>query len=243
VGRRSRRRSEDALRRGKPLRRPRDCVLIVCERSVTEPGYFKSLWKMIRLNTVEVEIAGEGVEISGVVDAAIQRRMEREEEARSSPRIAPFDEVWCVVDTERRHDNASWDRGVDRATSTGLNLAWSNPCFEYWILLHFEKVGRSFDGYSALRPCVSRHIKHYRKQLDCFEDLAPRIPAAIENSKQIHRSQWQNTPKPIDCNPATKVDELVERLIQVAGMTVEEYQARYPVPESERPKGKRGRRS
>ena len=183
------------------------------------------------------------MEISEWSMRPFDEREEREDEARNSPRFAPFDEVWCVVDTERRNDNASWERGVDRATSTGLRLAWSNPCFEYWLLLHFEKVGRSFDGYAAIRPCVSRHIKHYEKKADCFEELAPRIPTAIDHSKRIHRSQWQDTPKSIDCNPATTVHELVERLIQVAGMTIDEYQARFSLPDTTPPKGKRARRS
>jgi len=195
------------------------------------------------LNTVEVEIAGEGAEISRVVHAALRRKEERDDEARNSPRYAPFDEVWCVVDTERRNDNASWERGVNRATSTGLRLASSNPCFEYWILLHFEKVGRSFDGYAAIRPYVRQHIKDYEKKLICFEQLATRIPTAIYHSKQIHRSQWQDTPKFIDRNPGTTVHELVEKLIQVAGMTIDQYQARFSLPDTTPPKGKRARRS
>jgi RloB-like protein len=207
MGRQSRRRPEKALGRGRPSRRPRDCILIVYEGTVTESSYFESPWRKIRLNTVEVEIAGECAEISRVVHAALRRKEERDDEARNSPRFAPFDEVWCVVDTERRNHNASWERGVNRATSTGLRLAWSNPCFEYWILLRFEKVGRSFDGYAAIRPCVRLHIKDYEKKLNCFEQLAPRIPTAIYHSKQIHRSQWQDTPKFIDCNPGTTVHD------------------------------------
>ena len=64
---------------------------------------------------------------------------------------------------------------------------------------------------------MSKHIRHYEKSADCFEQLAPRIPTAIEHSKRIHRTQWQDTPKSIDCNPATTVHELVERLFEVAG--------------------------
>jgi len=202
-----------------------------------------SLRRAIGLSTVEVEIVGEGAEIVGVVNEAIRRREERAAAAGDSNYLAPFDEVWCVADTERKHDNPSWERGVDRARATGLKLAWSNPCFEFWLVLHFVLIGRSFDGYAAIRPVLSKHIRDYEKSTDCFERLAPRIPTAIEHSKQIHRSQWQNTPRSIDCNPATTVHELVEKLMEVAEMTVEQYQARYPLPEEVRPKGKRAGRS
>jgi hypothetical protein len=236
-------RPESALGRSGPTRRPRESILIVCEGTKTEPNYFETLCRELGLGTVNVEIVGEGAGIVRVVDETIRRVNERAAEAEESSQRAPFDEAWCVVDTERRNDNRSWDRGVGRATAKGLRLAWSNPCFEYWLLLHFELIGQSFNGYSAIRPAVRRHIRHYEKSADYFEQLAPRVPTAIEHSKRIHRAQWQHTPKPIDCNPATTVHELVERLLEVAGITVAQYQARHPPAEPEKPKGKRSRGS
>ena len=236
-------RPETALGRGRPTRRPRESILIVCEGAETEPNYFKSLRRAISLSLLEVEIVGEGAEIVRVVDEAIRLREERATESEESIRLAPFDEVWCVVDTECRNDNPSWKRGVDRSKANGLKLAWSNPCFEFWLLLHFERIGRSFDGYARVRRFLTRHIRHYEKSMDYFEQIAPRIPTAIEHSKQIHRSQWQDTPNAIDCNPGTTVHELVERLMLVAGMTIEQYQASFPLPDTAPPKGKRARRS
>lgn len=239
---RKRVRPEIALGRGRPTRRPRECILVVCEGTETEPNYLRSLRRAIGLSTLEVEIVGEGVEIVGVVAEAIRRRDERETAAEGSNRLAPFDEVWCVADTERKKDNPSWERGVDRARATDLKLAWSNPCFEFWLLLHFELIGRSFDGYAVLRPFLSRHLRRYEKSMDCFEQLAPRVPTAIENSKTIHRGQWQNTPKSIECNPGTTVHELVERLMEVAEMTIEQYRARFPIPDTKPEKRKSPRR-
>lgn len=241
MSRRHRVRPESDLARRGPTRQPRECVLIVCEGTETEPNYLGSLRRGIGLNTVEVEIVGQGAEIIGVVDEAIRLRKQRAAEAEESNRRAPFDEVWCVVDTECCPDNPSWDRGVDRASATGLKLAWSNPCFDYWLLLHFERIGRSFAGFAAIPPFRNKHLKNYSKSVDYFDQLAHRIPAAIDHSRQIHRSQWQNTPKSIDCNPATTVHELVERLLEVAGMTIEEFQRRFPPPE-EVPKKGTGRR-
>lgn len=243
MSRRNRARREFDLRRRGPTRRRRECISLVCEGAETEPNYLMSFRRKVGLTTVEVEIIGQGAEIIGVVDAAIRLKEERAADTDRSNRRAPFDEVWCIVDTERRNDNPSWERGVDRARANGLNLAWSNPCFEYWLLLHFELIGRSFNGYAAVRPCLRRHIGDYEKSADCFDRLAPRIPTAIGHSKQIHRSQWQDTPRFIDCNPATTVHELVERLLEVAGMTIDDYRRRFPLPDEEPPKGKRRRRS
>jgi len=243
MARRKHMRPESALGRRRPSRIPRECILVVCEGAETEPNYLRSLRSAISLGSLDVEIVGQGAEIVRVVDEAIRLREERATAAKESIQLAPFDEVWCVVDTECRNDNPSWKRGVDRSTATGLNLAWSNPCFEFWLLLHFELIGRSFHGYARVRPFLTRHIKQYEKSMDCFEQLAPRIPTAIEHSKQIHRSQWQHTPDAIDCNPGTTVHELVERLIQLAGMSIAEYQAAFPLPDPRPRKGKRALRT
>jgi RloB-like protein len=243
MSRSSRARREFDLRRRVPARRRRVCILLVCEGAETEPNYLRSFRRKVGLTTVEVEILGQGAEIIGVVEAAIRLREQRAAEAEPSHRRAPFDEVWCIVDTERRNDNPSWERGVDRAKANGLRLAWSNPCFEYWLLLHFELIGRSFDGYAAVKRRLRRHIADYEKSTDCFDQLAPRIPTAVDHAKQIHRSQWQDTPRFIDRNPATAVHELVERLLAVAAMTVDDYRQRFPLPEEEPLKGRRTRRS
>ncbi len=232
MGGRSRLRNEAELGRGKATRSPRACILVVCEGRKTEPQYLKALCRSIRLHTVEVRIVGQGAEVLGVVDAAKTLKEEREEAAGPSVGLTPFDEVWCVVDTEGPGDRTSWEQGSSRATALGFRLAWSNPCFEYWLLLHFERIGRSFPGYAALRPFLTKYLPHYNKSEDCFEKLAPNVPIAIENAKHVQRSQWQDTPRPIDRNPGTTVHELVERLLEVAETTIAEYRKLCPTPKT-----------
>jgi len=202
-----------------------------------------SLRGAIGLSTVEVEIVGEGAEIVGVVNEAIRRRGKERRRPETAITLRRSTRSGASLTRSVSTTTLPGKRGVDRARTTGLKLAWSNPCFEFWLLLHFVLIGRSFDGYAAIRPALSKHIRNYEKSTNCFERLAPRIPTAIEHSKQIHRSQWQNTPRSIDCNPATTVHELVEKLMEVAEMTVEQYQEQYPLPEVVGPKGKRAGRS
>ncbi len=235
-------RREADLRRGGELKSPRESILVVCEGGKTEPLYFKGLWQKIRLATVDVHVVGQGAEIVGVVEAAIELLEKRKADSKISVRLAPYKEVWCVVDTELKKDSHSWKRGLDKAKAKKLNLAWSNPCFEYWLLLHFERVGGSFDGYKAIKPVLTKHIRNYEKNLNCFEQLAPRIPTAINHAEHIHRSQWKDTPNAIDQNPGTTVPDLVKGLISMAGMTLEEYQTRFPLTDTAPAKSKRTRR-
>jgi hypothetical protein len=201
---------------------------IARERSRCAPECAKlELRKELKLSTVEVEVVGEGAEIVGVVEKAIEIRKDRIKDSKSSIKVAEYDEIWCVVDAERKIDNPSWERGIDRSSANELLLAWSNPCFEYWILLHFERIGRSFDGYHDVRNNLKKYITDYQKNLNYFDKLAPRISIAIDRSKEIHRTQWKNTPKIIDKNPATTVHELVESLFKIAEITVDQFLERY----------------
>lgn len=227
MSRRNRVRVERDLQRDSRNRPPRKCVLIVCEGAKTEPMYWRSLRHALGLRTVEVEIVGEGAEIIGLVDKAIELRNERIEKSKSSNMFAEYDEIWCVVDTEREVDNPSWNNGENRAKENGIRLAWSNPCFEFWLLLHFERIGRSFDGYHAVRKVLKRYIKDYQKNVNYFAKLAPSMHQAIERSKAIHQAQWRNTRRIIDKNPATTVHELVESMLSISDTTIDRFRERY----------------
>ena len=54
-----------------------------------------------------------------------------------------FDEVWCVFDMDVQNsdkDFANFDNSIDRAKSLGYNVAYSNDCFELWLLLHYKDI-------------------------------------------------------------------------------------------------------
>ena len=66
---------------------------------------------------------------------AVQQERERDSE---------LDEIWCVLDHDERDveidDFRSWlgQQPNEKARSTEIRAAISTPCFEYWLLLHFE---------------------------------------------------------------------------------------------------------
>ena len=227
---RPRSRLESEFKRREGGRIPRKTILIICEGESTEPHYFEELKKRIRLTTAEVEVVGQGAEIKGLIKAALRLKKDREQQSRQSPSLASYDEVWCVVDTELEKDNVQWESGVQLAQVNEIKLAWSNPCFEYWLLLHLEKVGSSFNGKQALVHRIRTHFD-FRPNKPYFENLAHLIPNAMAHSIEIHKAQWQTMTKIMECNPATTVHELVERLLGIASITVDDYRSKFTVGE------------
>ena len=117
-------------------------IVIVCEGKVTEPRYFNEFTDHHGNSLVSVTtIGGCGVPVC-VVERAI-------EEKRSLAKIAKatkdsFDkrfEVWAVFDRDA-HPQPQVPQALELARNHGIHIAYSNPCFEIWGLMHFSCAAR-----------------------------------------------------------------------------------------------------
>ncbi|MBE1710610.1 RloB domain-containing protein [Mesorhizobium japonicum] len=54
------------------------------------------------------------------------------------------DETWAVFD---RDEHPRFQEAVDLCLQVGIGVARSNPCFEVWLILHFEKFERPDDRH------------------------------------------------------------------------------------------------
>lgn len=112
---------ESLVRRGTP-RQQLPTILIVCDGHNTEPSYFNQF----RLASARVIAVGEGNNTISTVQQAIQLSRQQ-----------TYDQVWCVFDRDSFPAN-NFNSAVARAEAYGLQVAYSNQAFEYWLLLHFE---------------------------------------------------------------------------------------------------------
>lgn len=200
-----------SLRRTPGRRPPGKAILIVTEGAVTEPLYFTSLRSEYKLSVIDVAIVGEGASPITVVDRAITLREERTREVRRALRRGElaelaFDEVWCVFDVEVSHENASLARAIDRAVDRQINLAVSNPAFEFWLLLHFTDTTRSFRNADEVRRVLKDYDPVYEKNEDCFPRLRAHTTDAIARAERILRGAADNTFP----HPSTTVYKLVQ---------------------------------
>jgi len=207
-------RSQRALRRRPPRLTPRETVLIVCEGAKTEPGYFNSLWRDLRVRTVKVEIVGRGATPITVVDEAVKKKHENNRLANRME-AHRYDRVWCVFDVEIPHKNVSLAQALDKAKANGIRLAVSNPCFEFWVLLHFERTARLFRDCHDVVCDVRKHVRHYKKGIDLYPSLSDKTTTAIKNAQSVDRHHLPET-RPAECNPSTGVHRLVQYLRQMA---------------------------
>ena len=162
--RKNRSRSRNELGRKSPTRIPRRSILIVCEGEKTEPNYFEGLKKKHRLHTSGIKVVGEecGSDPTSVVRYACERK---KDESGTG-----FDEVWCVIDVEAYDNPRDLTGALQTASDNNIKIALSNPCFEVWLLYHFERVGRPFDDCQDVIHKLEIYINNYAKGGDYFKD-------------------------------------------------------------------------
>ena len=211
-------RSDSSLARRRPSVKPRECVLIVCEGAKTEPQYFEAMRRELRLHIVEVAVVGEkcGSSPISVVDCAISLRKERTRVAARSPTVVKYDVVWCVMDVEAPCQHDSLPSAIDKAKAHKLRVVLSNPMFEYWYLLHFERTSALMQHNKDVIKRLKKHYPRYQKNDEAFFQVVyPLTSQAIRNSKQVLCEKHYDSDLR-KCNPSTHVHLIVEHLHEIS---------------------------
>ena len=211
-GRRSFARGPAAFRRGKP-RFPSSgkAFLIVTEGEKTEPNYFRALRNRLELAAADVEILHPtGTDPLTLTRAAIQIRDERKKQAKKGFSVA-YDEVWVVFDLEKPHDERRKLAVAAMALkeAAGIKFAFSDPCFEFWLLLHEEFTTAPFADCDQVIQRLEVHWRNYSKGLSPTPEFLEKIPTAVLNAERCRKHHETSGG---DGNPSTQVDILARHL-------------------------------
>jgi len=135
-------------------------ALIVCEGTQTEPNYLTGLTDELNINRANVEID----KCIGVTDPrGLLKR------AHTTFKLTPdFDKIFILLDGDQiippkvlaEAKNGPRKSDGNRAP---IEFVRSTPCFEYWILLHFEYTTRAFQNCAAVINALEAHLPGYRK--------------------------------------------------------------------------------
>jgi len=159
------------LRRRAAVRKPYERLLIVCEGEKTEPQYLSEIRLFYRLGTTHVQVlhSQRGTEPQQVLEYALTI-FKKGDRARGV-RAAEFDRIVVVFD---RDDHKTYHEALARAevrsgkfrndigVAVPLDVIASVPCFELWLLLHFEDVHAPLDRHEALER-LRAHLPEYEK--------------------------------------------------------------------------------
>lgn len=189
-------------------RKRRPIIYIICEGKETETLYFKHF----RSRNCLVDI----IPISSKHKAA-EHLVKHAKSLISQADYYPKDgdQLWCVFDCDDNKDQ-ELHSATEYAKKQGYQIAYSNPSFEYWYLLHFEKrTGYLRDCDTVINILKSRgYLENYEKSADVFNELLPYQADAVMRAKE-RVDQLDADHASVMCrdsNPVTTVYKLVEFL-------------------------------
>lgn len=185
--------------------------LIVTEGEKTEANYLKALRDRLRLSAVSVEIVHpEGTDPLTLVREAIRLRDEKSARAKGGFEVE-YDEVWVVFDLEQTHDVrrrlAAEARALPEAAT--LKFAPSDPCFEYWLLIHVEDTAAAFKDCAAVIRRLKKHWKVYSKSGVPSDSFLAHIPQAVSRARLRRKNMAAMGEAQ---HPYTDVDDLVSAM-------------------------------
>lgn len=159
------------LRRRAATRQPIDRLLIVCEGEKTEPHYLYEIRVELRLSTANVQVrrGAFGTDPLSLVEYAEHLFLKGDLDAGIEP--GAFDHVYIVFD---RDEHATYHQALGKAASlngrltndekqrVAVEAVVSVPCFEVWLLLHFQDVQAPIHRDEALHR-LRVHLPEYQK--------------------------------------------------------------------------------
>ena len=186
-------------------------LYIVCEGTKTEPNYLHSL-----CNEINRKFYNYSQRARIIVNGTGKNTRSLLEYARNSveEKMPYAQEVWLVYDKDDfpkdNFDNTQYST-ESKKDSRKYKVAWSNECFELWLILHFKyyDVPETREKYKKM---LKNFIPEYTKNMpNIYEKLKDKIPIAIKNAKKLYSKYDTNTP-PSKRFPATRFYELVKYL-------------------------------
>ena len=112
-----------------------------------------------------------------------------------------FDQICLIVDRDKDSfsalpGNDQYGYVVDKCKEKGFQLCITNPCFEFWLLLHFDEVFELDTDKLLENPKITvkrryaeqelhRIYPRYKKSSYQAEELVKNIDKAIQNEKKF----------------------------------------------------------
>lgn len=185
----------------------RRIIRVLTEGAVTEPGYLVQ-WAR-RNRRIHIEFADSGMAPLSLVQRA-RDYQQANRRSRRGGRGIDFDEIWCVFDVDQ-HPNLA--QAINEAQQSGIGVALSNPCFELWLILHYEDQTAHIDRRAAQRRARDLGATDAKRlEPSNVETLLFGYEAAKVRAQQLRERHLANGSDPTE-NPSSTVWELVDRFL------------------------------
>ena len=210
------RRKHRKLSRRVATREPLKKFTIFCEGKNTEPQYFKALQLSLRGALLEIEILGAIGTPYTIAKTAMERVRKSGLSARGRRKLDSYeqgDQVWAVFD---RDEHPRFQEAVEICRQHGIGVGRSNPCFEIWLILHFEAFDKPVGRHKVqkkLEELCPEYSSDKGKVLDCMKLVE--LMEAAEDKADAQLKSRELEGKPFGA-PSTTVFNLTREIKKAA---------------------------
>lgn len=204
---------------------PGSSILVVTEGDNTEPVYFEAIRQVFASSAIELVPYGAGRgDPQALTQAAIHYRKQRRKQARNKElsinQLEDFDQIWIVFDTDVLRPDKRND-GIAYAESQGVKVASSEPCFEYWLLLHSAKhyTTAPMPSCDDVKPYLKKAFGwngYDKNQTESKRLIVPLVTkanvAAAVKAADRARKHHEAVGTSFPANPSTNVDLLINAI-------------------------------
>ncbi len=183
-------------------------IVIACEGCATEPQYFSGLAEKIlerQSSKLKVHILDREANLSAPSHVLNQLK-----DYKRKLRLKKGDLLCMVIDKDQWEDRML-SQVAQECHQSGFMFLVSNPCFEVWLLAHFEGI-EGIDPEECnkvtLRRKIISHTGSFNPSALQFTDFEDYIDQAIENSERSDIDPALRWPDPV----ATRVHLLVNEI-------------------------------
>lgn len=183
--------------------------LIVTDAEKTEKNYFEGIRNTIPealKNDLQIKIFSNK-SLTKIIDFAAEERNKDER----------FRDVWLVFDKD---EVKNFDKLIEEAKNSKMNVGWSNPCFEIWLMAYLKNL----ENIDNSQVCCSKFEKIYvektgKTRYEKSEEKIYNIlleagdeEKAIDKARKKYHSSKEEYRMPSKMNGCTTVYKLVEEL-------------------------------
>lgn len=207
-------RAEKKLERKEKIKEELERIILACEGTVTEKNYFESIFKELMENrgiakTSLVIAKHAHTNPKGVLDDLL-KALEKDDE---------FEYKWIVIDRDEMrvngggHSLEEFNGAISSAEARNISIAYSNPSFEIWYLLHFEYRNTGIDRDEVI-DALNKYVDYAKNSKIIFGEIKENQKDAIGNAKRLEAEYEKNGNdlNPASDNPSSTVYKLVEQL-------------------------------
>lgn len=179
---------------------------VFCEGKNTEPDYLRD-YKEEHKAITTLKVFKEQGKPEAIVREACEHKGRLSKEERALP-----NEFWVVFDRDN-HDRI--DEAFKLARQNDIHVAFSNPCFELWALLHFQEQAGHIEG-KKVQSLLQQHMPSYDHERGARVSFAALFPKTLDAEKRartlLARADTHGSPHG---NPSTTLWLLLKRMRHV----------------------------